>query len=171
MTIDKKPVTAAPPDVDPAQAPQGRPPGTSARADAATIETHREGRVIAWSAIAQAVFGCTAQEMLGMSADCMFTPQDLANHRAAIMSDDRSEQDVELSCCRSRTRARRWPAAAAGAGAQCTLQWRRSREEDGAPRWRITRQCAPPPPAAAPPTVGFANQITATSAKNSNADM
>ena len=74
---------AAPADVNPAQAPLGRSPGTSARADAATTETDGGGRVIAWSAVAQAVFGWTAQGMLETSNDCMFTPQDLANHRAA----------------------------------------------------------------------------------------
>ena len=67
MTTENEPLLAAP-HFDPAPV---------------VIETDREGCVRAWSPGAETVFGWSAQAMLGASADCMFTPQDLASHRAS----------------------------------------------------------------------------------------
>ena len=84
MTTEKKPVRA-----DARLAPAA-PEAVTYRASrfddqvaAVTIKTDREGRVTAWSPGAEQVFGWSAHEMLGASADCLFTPQDLAKHRAA----------------------------------------------------------------------------------------
>ena len=63
-------------------APQG-PSKLDGEVDAVTIETDCQGQVTAWSEGAQHVFGWSAQERLGASADCLFTQQDLANHRAS----------------------------------------------------------------------------------------
>lgn len=82
MTTDKKPVPAAA-HFDAAQVPPRLASGFGNPVDVVTIETDRAGRVSAWSSGAQTVFGWSAQEILGSSADCMFTPQDLANYRAA----------------------------------------------------------------------------------------
>ncbi len=82
MTTEKKPGLAVP-HRDAAEATQGRRSTFDSQGDAVTIETDREGRVTAWSRGAENAFGWSAQDMLGTSADCMFTPQDLANHRAA----------------------------------------------------------------------------------------
>ncbi len=82
MTIDNKPVPTAA-HLNSAAPAYRQLSNVDGQVDAATFETDREGRVTAWSAGAQTVFGWSAQEMLGSSADRMFTPQDLANHRAA----------------------------------------------------------------------------------------
>ena len=50
---------------------------------AVMIETDCEGRVTSWSSGAEHAFGWSALDMLGASANCLFTAQDRANHRAA----------------------------------------------------------------------------------------
>ena len=50
---------------------------------AITFETDREGRVSTWSPGAEQMFGWSAHDMIGASADCLFTPEDLARHRAS----------------------------------------------------------------------------------------
>ena len=84
MTIEQKPASAG---VDleaaPAEALQDRHSGLGGWADAVTIETDREGRVTAWSPGAEHAFGWSVLDMLGASADCLSTPHDCANHRAA----------------------------------------------------------------------------------------
>ena len=84
MTIEQKPASAG---VDlgeaAAQPVHGSDSGLDGRVDAVSIAMDREGRVTGWSPGAQNAFGWSALDMLGMSADCLFTPQDRANHRAA----------------------------------------------------------------------------------------
>ena len=74
---------------------------------AVTIETDREGRVSAWDLGAEQVFGWSAHDMICASADCLFTPEDLARRRAAI----------EMKCALETGRAddERWHLTKSGA--------------------------------------------------------
>ncbi len=84
MTIEPKPASTGADLGGGATRPaHGRDTGFDGRIDAVMIETDREGRVTGLSAGAENAFGWSVSDMLGMSADCLFTPPDRANHRAA----------------------------------------------------------------------------------------
>ena len=68
--------------VTPAETAAQGPSTFQSEVDAVSIETDCLGRVTAWSEGAQHVFGWSAAERLGASADCLFTAPDLAHHRA-----------------------------------------------------------------------------------------
>ena len=85
MTTEKEPAPAvARPGAAEAEAARRLQWGLDSQVDAVMIETDREGRITAWSQGAGQAFGWSAQDILGASADCLFTPQDLARHRASI---------------------------------------------------------------------------------------
>ncbi len=80
---DPEPAVGVAAVVAAAEAPWHRHSGSDAQPDAVTIETDREGRVRAWNHGAEQVFGWSAGDMIGASADCLFSAEDLAHHRAA----------------------------------------------------------------------------------------
>ena len=49
--------------------------------DFAIVATDRDGLITDWNRGAEAIFGWSADEMLGQPADCFFTPEDRANER------------------------------------------------------------------------------------------
>lgn len=69
-------------------------------ADFAIIATDLEGRVIRWNTGAHRILGWPADEMLGQSAACFFTPEDVAIDRPAT--------EMEQAMLNGRSQDERW---------------------------------------------------------------